>query len=303
MFLSYKRIFNAGKNNFTRQIGLNIATTFVLAITLISLTAIFYIDGVNKYVFSLLQQKIGITVYFNIETPSEEIVRMKEEISRIKGVEGVSYTSKEEAYQKFSEKYYNDQTISSALEIAGEDVLPATLHIRAAKLENYEEVMNFLSNSEQYQDIISDVSYPRTEEVMKKVFSLADDIKKIGLGFSAFLGLVVILIVLNTVRLALHSNKDEVAVMRLMGASNWFVRGPYIVQGIICGFIAGIFSFLFYLIFSFFAGATFYSLSGGFDLFAFFKANLWIIILIQFFGGMLIGGLANALAVRRYMKI
>ncbi|HNY97754.1 MAG TPA: permease-like cell division protein FtsX [Candidatus Pacearchaeota archaeon] len=303
MLLTFKRIFSAGLKNFKRQFNLNIATAFILSITIIVLTFIFFVDGLNKYLFSVLQQKIGITVYYNLETPTEQILAMKDELSKLKGIEGVDYTSKEEAYRKFSEKYANDPTVSKSVELVGENILPASLHIKAKTVGDYEAVMSFLVENESYQEIVNDVSYPRTEEVMKRIFNLADSIKKIGYSLSALLIFIVMLITFTAVRLAIHASREELSVMRIMGASKIFASGPYIVQGMIGGFLAAIFAFVLSLAFAFFSAASISSITGGFDLFAFFLSDIFGIVVLQLLGGMALGAAANALATKRYLEV
>lgn len=301
-FLAFKRIINSGFKNFSRQIGLNMATTFVLAITVILLTSLVYVDGLSKKIFDNLQKQIGVTVYFNIDAPAEQILALRDNVGKLSGVTNVDYVSREDAFKQFSDKYSEDPTVSKTIEIVGENPLPASLRIKAATLNDYEEVVKTLGN-ESYADIVGEISYPRTEDLTRRIFSMAKDMQTVGLVVGVFMALIVMIIVFSTVRLAVHNLKEEIGVMKMLGASNWYVRGPYMIQGFLCGLIAALISILFFSLASYFLSPQFYALSGGFDLFGFFTYNLSTIIWLNLGAAIGMGVIFNYLAVRRYMNV
>jgi cell division transport system permease protein len=303
MFLFLKRIVDSGVKNFGRQLGLNLATTFVMAITIALMTTFFYVDAISKEIFSNLQKQIGITAYFEQAAPSESILALKDKVKKIPGVQDVEYISREEAFKQFSEKYSQDKAVSKTIEIVGENPFPASFRVKAESLKSYEEVDSFLKNDDM-QGLVAEVSYPRTEQMIKKIFSIASDVKGIGAALAIFLAIIVFVIVSSTVHLAVHNLREEIGIMKMMGASNWFVKGPYVVQGIICGLVAAVISVTFFGIVSYFLSPNVAVLVGGsFDLFAFYRNNFALILFFDVIAAVLMGGLFNYAAVRQYLKV
>lgn len=303
MFLFLKRITDAGTKNFSRQLGLNLATTFVMAITIALLTTFFYVDAISKEIFSNLQKQIGITAYFDQSAPSESILAVQDKVKKIPGVQEVEYISREEAFKQFSEKYSQDKAVSKTIEIVGENPFPASFRVKAESLKSYEDVDSFLKGDDM-QGLVAEVSYPRTEQMIKKIFSVASDVKGIGAALAIFLAIIVFVIVSSTVHLAVHNLREEIGIMKMMGASNWFVKGPYVIQGIICGFVAGLISVGFFGIVSYFLAPKVAILVGGsFDLFAFYRSNFMLILFFDVISAVLMGGLFNYAAVRQYLKV
>lgn len=303
MMLSLKRIVSAGVKNFTRQLGLSLATTFVMAITVALLTTFFYVDAMSREVFSNLQKQIGITAYFNQAAPSENILALKDKVKEMPGVQSVDYISREEAYKQFNEKYSDDKAVSKTIEIVGENPFPASFRIKAESLKAYEEVDSFLK-ADELKSLVEEVSYPRTEQMIKKIFAIASDVKNVGAGLAIFLAIIVFVIVSSTVHLAVHNLKEEIGIMKMMGASNWFVKGPYVVQGIICGLASAFLSVGFFAVVSYFLAPKVMVLVGGsFDLFAFYQANFFKILFFDLIIAVLMGGIFNYAAVRQYLKV
>jgi len=139
--------------------------------------------------------------------------------------------------------------------------------------------------------------------VIEKVFALANGVNKVGFFLGIIFGAIAVLISFNTVRIAIHSSKEEISIMRLVGASNWFIRGPFLVQGVIVGFIAVIITLLITFGFSYFLNSKIMSLAPEINLWEIFISNLLILLLIQLATGVGLGIISSYIAVRKYLKI
>ena len=152
-------------------------------------------------------------------------------------------------------------------------------------------------------EIIDKVDYHQRKSVIEKLFALTDGINNIGLFFSIFFGIIAILVAFNTVRIAIYSSKEEISVMRLVGASNSFIRGPFIVQGAIIGFIAAIITFFITLGLSYGFDARVQIIAPGISILSIFLNNIFLLLLIQLATGVGLGIISSCIAIRKYLKI
>lgn len=316
MITSIQRIIKSGFNNFTRQFGLNFAIVFVLMLGLSLFTAVFFTDGAYNHLYDSIQGNVGISVYFNNETETDAILELKQDLEEREDVKEVIYISEEEALERFKAEYAFEEnsyseSIANTLEIIDDNPLPASLRIISDQkidvmeeniVNNYEEIAHFLEK-EEYQSIISDMSYYKTEDIIRMLMNVTKKIKMVGYGIAAIFALIVVMIVFSTVRLSIRGFKEEIGIMKLVGASNWFVRGPFIVQGLICGILAAILSAILIANISYFSTPEVLKLTSGFNMFEYFTDNITQILLLQLVGGILISMISNTLAVKRYLNV
>ena len=177
----------------------------------------------------------------------------------------------------------------------------ASFNIRAENEEDYQAIADFLEQ-ERFSQIIEKIDYYRRKEIIKKIFSLSGFVKKIGISTFVVLGTVAVLITFNTIRLAIFSQKEEILIMRLVGASNWFIKTPFLIQGLICAGLAFLFSLIIIGTASYFLSPKIESIT-GFDLFAHFRFYLKEIIRVQVFSALALGTIPGYFAIRRYLNI
>ena len=151
--------------------------------------------------------------------------------------------------------------------------------------------------------MITKVDYNQKKSTIEKLFSVTSTINKIGIIFSIVLALIAVLVTFNTVRLAIYGSKEEIETMRLVGASNWFIRGPFLVQGIIVGISASLIAFLIFGVGLFFLNSGLSFLLSGFSLFGYFIDSWVTVLLIQFTVGIGLGVVSSWLAIRKYLKV
>jgi cell division transport system permease protein len=299
MFISLKRIIRSGWINFKRQGGLTVATIFIMVITISLVTSLFLFHKINQFLLSSLEEKVDISVYFKKEIGEEEILKIKDEIAQIPEVKGVEYVSNEEAIKKLLERH--PELIESIKETEG--VLKiASLNIRAGQASQYLAIANFLENAS-FKDLIAKVDYYQRKPVIEKIFSITKTVSQVGISLSIILALVAILISFNQVRMAIYNSREEISIQRLVGASNWFIRGPFLIQGIISGFFALILTLLIFTLTLYFLSPKIEFLFPDFKIFDYFTGNFFIILLIQIITGVVLIGISEIVAIRKYLKI
>ncbi len=304
MFTNFKRVFNFALADFYRNKGISIAAIFVLIITITLVTGLFYIYGVGNFIILQVQNKIDITAYFKAETTEQEILDVKDQVLKsLQNVTSVKYVSKEQALVNFTQRHKDNSVFSQALEQVGDNPFLASLNIatNGSSLQ-YEQVAKILQ-SENFSNLIEKVDFSEKKDTIDKVFSIMSNVTKFGLGAALILLIVALLVVFNTIKLAIENSKEEISTMRIVGASSWFVRAPFIIQGALFGCISFAICLVVTILLSYFLSSGFALVTGGFSLWDYLIRNLWLIILIQAGFGIGFGVTTSFIVVQKYLKI
>ncbi|MDD2696947.1 MAG: permease-like cell division protein FtsX [Candidatus Pacebacteria bacterium] len=302
MFTLLKRAFRSGWKSLARDGGLVAANIFIMAMVIAMITSLFIFKDASDFLIEKLQEKVDISVYFKYETAEEDILKVKDEITNIPQVREVEYISKEEAFKRFTEKHQDNTVLMESLSEVGTNPFLASLDIKAFQANQYEAVATFLDDSN-FDYLIEKVDYHERKPVIERIFALTSNFNKAGIVFSIILAIVAILVAFNTIRLAIYNSREEIKIQRLVGASNRFIRGPFLVQGAVCGFAAALICLLLFLVLTWGFNSKVEYLFPGLSLFQIFVGNFWLILLIQITAGVGLGMLSSLIAVRRYLRV
>ncbi len=301
MITTLSRIIHFGVKNFWRNGLLSAATVLVMLLALlVSLGLILFREVTNQAVVSL-QDKIDIVVYFESNAPEDQILNVKQSIESLAEVKSVEYTSRDQALENLKTKHKGEDSIAKALNILEDNPLLASLNIRAHSPDQYAAIRESLNNPV-FKDLIKSVSYDENQSVIDRLTSIIDYVNRGGLALTIVLAVIAGLIVFNTIRLAIYSNRDEIGVMRAVGASNALVRGPFMVDGILVGILAAVLSVIVALPTASFISPHLGRFISGLNIFHYFYSSLFSILGLQILFGAGIGALSSFLAVRRYLK-
>jgi len=301
MLNSIKRIFNLGWKTFVREKGVMVATIFVLFLVVSFTGSLFLLKSFGDFLISDIQEKIDISVYFKDTVKENDILSIKKEINKFPEVKKVEYISKDKALSNFTEKHKNDFSLIKSIEELGDNPFLASLNVQSWKPSQYKNVYSFLNNLEA-GDSIEKIDYHQRESVIQKILSLNSTIKEVGTYVIIILFLIAIIVTLNTVKLSIYNSKKEIEIQKLVGASNWFIRGPFLIQGLLSGIIASLLSVAFLGLGAWFLSDRFMRLFVDFNLIELFINKFWTLLLIQFIVGTGLGMIASNIAVRRYLK-
>lgn len=302
MLTSFKRIIETGWKGFSRNIGLSLATIFIMVMVISLATLLFLLNPASEILVSGIREKVDISVYFKEDVLSEDILQAKLEISKIPEVRDIKYVSKEQALEKFIERHKDDPVLMESLTEVGYNPFLASLNIKAWQVSQYEQVSKFLETVS-FKDLIDKVDYHQRKPVIDKVFLMISGINKTGIFFTIVLGAIAILVAFNTIRIAIYNSKEEISIMRLVGASNWFIRGPFLIHGIIVGFIATLITLLITFGICFSLDSKIRVIAPEVSIFSLFLTNFWILFLIQLVTGIGLGIISSTIAIRKYLKI
>ncbi len=307
MFTGIRRIVRAGFTGFWRSAYVSLASIFVITVTLFVIGSTMFIDQLLSTALQTIQKKVDINVYFDITASQEEIDAIKNAVSALPEVEHVTYTSREEALANYREKKQNDEISMQALAELGENPLEANIAIQAKETSQYESIANFLEQqrdqtAKQGSTVITDVTYNDNKESINTLTSIINAVEKATFIIMIILIVAAVLITFNTVRLAIYTSREEIAIMRLVGASNMFIRGPFMIQGIMYGLVGGVFALLIIYPILTWVGPrteTFF----GFNLLTYFIGNFSHIFLVLVGIGIVLGLVSSILAVARYLRV
>ena len=302
MLISTKRIIKTGWRSFCRNIGPNLGTIFIMIMVLTLATSLFFLKSISGILISDLQKKVDVSVYFKEEVLPDEIFEVKLEIAKITEVKEVEYISREQALEEFVERHKDDSVLMESIAEVGYNPFLASLNIKAHQASQYEQVANFLETGP-FRSLIDKVDYYQRKDVIGKVFSLTSSLNRAGIILSFILGIIAVLIAFNTIRIAIYNSLKEISIMRLVGASNWFVRGPFLVQGVIVGIFSVGATLLITLILCWLLNSKIAVIVPNISLLSVFFSNFWSLLLIQLAAGVLLGVFSSFIAIRKYLKV
>ncbi|HEY4488875.1 MAG TPA: permease-like cell division protein FtsX [Candidatus Paceibacterota bacterium] len=302
-----KRVFVGGARNFSRSGLVSFATVLIMTVTLIIIGSLIFLSAILSHTLTAIEDKVDVNVYFITSASESDILSAKTRIEHLDEVAQVTYTSREEAITDFRQRHQDDELTLEALDQLGENPLGASLAVKAMDPTQYQTIVNFLSNdanvSPSGAPIIDHINYYQNKSVIDRLTTAIDATETAGLFIVALFSLASVIIALATVRLAIYTARDEIAVMRLVGASNMYIRGPFIVAGIISGVVSGIIALALFYPAVWYAGGEMAAWLGGFNLFTYYIQNFPMIFGIIVGSGMLLGGIASFLGVRKYLSV
>ena len=300
-----KRIIKAGVLGFIRNGLVSSAAVLVLTITLSVITSIILLQALLSFSINQIKDKVDVTIYFTTSAPEDKILSLKESLLKLPEVADVSYTSRAEALRLFRERHQNDYPTIQALDEINENPLGSYLNVRATEIAQYESIANFLKSDNALtlgaESIIDKVDYYRNKLVIDRLNAIVSGAQKFGFIVTLILIIISIITTLNTIRLTIFTSKEEIGVMRLVGASRVRIRGPFMVEGAICGIFATVITLLiFWPITAWFGSNT--SAFLGLDFYEYYVSNLFQIFVINLLSGILLGMISSFLAIRRYLN-
>lgn len=305
LWTNIQRISRAGFIGFLRNGFVSLATVLIMGITLFVIGSIMTTGAALDSVLSQLQEKVDINVYFLTDAPEPEILALRDSVSELPEVATVDYVTREEALERFRERHKDDQLTLQALDELDENPLGASLAIRALETSQYEGIAKFLDSEAAVgtgTQIIEKINYFQNKAAIDKLTDIINAAERFGFVATIFLIVASVLIVFNTIRLAIYTTKDEISVMQLVGASDWYVQGPFIIEGALYGFAAGLLALLSLYPIAVWLGPASQTFLGSFNVLSYYGNNIGWLFFVLVGTGVVLGGLSSFLAVRRYLK-
>ena len=300
-----KRIVKGGFLNFKRSGLVSWAAVLVVTITLSVITIIILLNAVLHFSLAQIKDKVDVTVYFTVDAPEGEILQLKASIDQLPEVASTSYTSADQALADFRARHSNDYPTIQALDEIGSNPLGAYLNIKAKEVSQYEDIANFLQGNNALvsgpTSIVDKVDYNQNKLVIDRLDSIISGAQRLGFLITFLLIIISIIITFNTIRLTIFISKEEIGVMRLVGASKMHVRGPFMIEGAIYGVIASLITMLVFWPATAWLGHSMTDFL-GINVYSYYLANFFKIFAIILGSGIILGIISSFLAIRKYLN-
>jgi len=293
------RIIKMATISFWRNRLLSLATTviIVLALLIISIFSLTVIV-VNK-ASSVVREKVDLTVYLKDSDSNDQISALEDIIKSRPEVTSVNFVSKDRALVRWQDRNSNDSDIADVISEI-DNPLPRSFDVKTRTPEQIEAVADFL-NSEDYAPLIEQINYQQTKNIIDRLIKITYFVRLVGWSLTIFFLLISILIVYNSVRITIYSRSEEIEIMRLVGASDFYVRGPFVVEGTAYGLAGAIIASIIFVFIANIAIAPTQQYLGVADLSISISSNIKWIIFLMFAVGLLMGAVCSFFAVRRYL--
>lgn len=300
---SAKRIIKLGVTNFWRNRWLSFAATLIMTLTLLIISTFVILSLVIGKTTDIIRNRMDISVYFQDSATNEQIVDLQRQTVARSDVKEVQYVSKDEALQNCKENP-QCQKVSGFIN-PEENPLPRSLEIKANTAEDLKNIADFLGQA-QFKPIIHDISYQDKQQTIERLIAITSFTKEIGWLMSGVFVLISILVIMNTIRLTIFTRKDEIEIMRLVGANENFIRVPFLVEGLLYGVFA-----TFIAVILLWAGvfiispriAHYIDAATAQSMVHFFSSNFWLIFFLELIVGVLIGIICSLISIRKNIKL
>jgi cell division transport system permease protein len=300
------RVIKAGIQNLLRNATLSIAAVAVMTITLTAILFLFVVNTTFDHTVKQITSKIDISIYLQDSVSSSQTSSLINQLKDLSEVQSVQYISKAEALTLYEQQNQGNVNLEKAIQETN-NPLPATVIVKPVSPSELGQIKALL-NKPAILTLQSDPSSysGALETSINKIARTTVVFREIGISGIIVFAIVSILIIFNTIRMTIFNRRDELTIMRLLGASNWYIRGPYVIESVFYGIISGLLSILivntiFFTISNAFQANSLGLLDIGYAT-QYFKKYFWIILLIQIVLGILIGAVSSVLATRRYLK-
>jgi len=307
LWTNTKRICRSGFVNFWRNGFVSLSSVSIMTITLLVIGLLIFSSALFKSSLEQLRNKVDINVYFVTTAAEPEITALKGDIEIMPEVKSAEYVSREDVLAQFKERHQNDQLTLQALEELGENPFGATLNIRAKETSQYESITKFLESKSGTAvgtaSIISKINYYDNKKSIDNLTRIIEAGKLIGTVVVSIFIAISIIVTFVMIQLVIYMSREEISVMRLVGASTMYIRGPLMITGIMYGAIASLITLLLLYFMAYYLAPGTAAFFGDVDVLSYYVQNFAKIFFIILASGVGLGGISSYLAVRRHLTI
>lgn len=310
MLISFFRLIKLAIQNFCRNIWLSIVTVTIIVLALFAINVLVVLNVLTDVAIKSLGEKIDISLYFRPEVALDQVFTVKAKIETFANVKAVNCISPDEALNEFTRRHQDNKLLLDSLNELDGNPLGATLIIKAGKLADYQAILANIQGPDfqEYANFIQETDFNDYKAIITKLNNFASKVRTIGLAVIIIFLLITILITFNTIRVAIYTHREEISIMRLVGATSWFISGPFLAESALYGLLAwGVTMGLIFPLLNFVRPhvATFLELetAGGFDLIVYFQENFLSIFGFQLALIVLLAMISSSIAIRKYLRV
>ncbi len=296
------RIIKFAGQDLYRNFSLSLMTILVLVLMLLSVNTLVIVKVLADRAINEIKKQIDVSIYFSPEATDDEIKEIREYISSFPEVEQEIYLDKEKVLQAFKENYKFNKNVLDSLSELNENPLGPTLILKTREPQDYKKIIQAISIPE-YENIIEAKTFADTEQAIDKIHNISQQVKVFSLFLTGLFSLIAFIIIFNTIRILIYTQRIEITIKRLVGANKLFIQGPYLIES----FFFAVFSVILTSVIIYFVNkiidpyiAIIFNQTN--ILTDYFRYNIIMLISVQFVSVLLLTTISSWLAVRRYIR-
>jgi len=302
MIVSTTRVVKFAFKDFWRNLGLSLMTISILMLTYLSLNLLVIVNFFTDAAIQVIENRVDVSVYFGPDVSDDRILGVRGELTSLPEVKDVEFISRDQALEQFKLNHAGEPEILSALQEVGENPLGAVLVVKAKDASSYGPILEAL-DSPAIKSLVADKTVEDHRALIERLTTVTNKVQKAALGLSLVFALISLLIVFNTIRVAIYIHREEIAIMRLVGASSNFVRIPFLIETVMFNVIAlGIVAALVYPALGVIEPAARAFFDADVGIVAYYQAHWLQIFGYQFGAVTFLSLVATALSMGRYLK-
>lgn len=301
--VSFWRVIKSAFQDMARNFGLSAMTILILVLMLLSVNTLIIVNVLTGEAVQSIKNQLDVSLYFSHDATDKQITEITSYVQSFPEVIETIFLSREQVLEKFKEQHRADKEILAALDELKDNPLGATLILKTREPGDYKKIISALTVPE-YENIIEAKSFGDSEKAIERVHTVTTNVEKFGYGLSALFALIAFLIIFNTIRVAIYTQRIEIGIKKLVGATNWFVRGPYIVESFVFTFASILLTFGLVVLALYFVEpyvAIVFEKQG--ILTNYYLSNKMALLGWQFLAVLVLTIFSSWLAVRRYLRV
>lgn len=297
------RIIKFTLQDIFRNFSLSAMTVLILVLMLLSINTLVIVQVLTQQATSSVKDQIDVSVFMRPEATEDQIKSVKQYLQSFPTVVDLAYFTREEVLSQFQEDHADNPDIMASLQELGNNPLGATFVIKTREPSDYKQIVDGLSSPELSAGI-EGKTFANTEDAINRIHVITTRVEQFSIILSGLFALIAFLIIFNTIRIAIYTQRIEIGIKRLVGATNWFIRGPYLFEAFIFSVLSvaltavvvyGANQLLDPYIVAVFGSSTFLT--------SYFSSHILLLFGGQFAAALFLTFFSSWLAMRRYLKV
>lgn len=301
--ISFLRVIKFAFQDVGRNISLSFMTIFILVLMLLSLNTFIFVQAVTEKAIQSVKDQIDVSVYFEPSVSDDDVRKVTEYVEAFPEVTNIIFHDRNEVLEQFKQTHKDNPEILASLSELNENPLGPTMIIKTREPKDYEKIMTAL-NVPEYATKIEAKTFGDTQAAIDRIHTITTNLKKFVFGLGALFTLIAFFVIFNTIRVAIYTQRTEISIKKLVGATNWFVRGPYLIEALLFSFLAvAMTSGIVYFFLDFVNPYVQVVFGDSAFLTNYYRSHILVLLGIQVGAVLFITVTTSLLAMRRYLRV
>lgn len=278
-------------------------TVLILVLMLLSINTLVAVHVLTEKAVSSVKEQLSVSIHFRQDVKDEDVTEVQSFINSFPTVTSVEFLTRDQVLEQFKEKQKDNPDVLASLNELGDNPFGPTMIITTREPGDYEKIITAISVPE-YQNIIESKTFQDTQKAIDRIGSITTQVQKFVFVLTGLFGIISFLVIFNTVRVAIYTQRIEISIKKLVGASNWFVRGPYLIEALVFTFLSlAVTLVIMYFVVQFIDPFVSIVFSSQKFLTNYFFSHILVLAGAEFGIVLLLTFITSFLAMRRYLRV